>query len=386
MMRAVNVLRSISAAVAVLAAARPAPAAETVNFVPDTFEQELSIPSTFNALGRVEFKSDLGIGEVTYGGGFVVDCGRPRADLPPSAPTPLISNSVQLDPVFPLAVFFNSFSLGQNFIAIPDYDAMLEGVARPCRVTFSAGAEFSSFPLSFEIRLGRVTILAVGREVNLKSSGFLDFDVIKPVRTGGGGGITPDNPDTCPDFVFADQQCDPLLLDLGQDGIQLGPKGAGVLFDIDADGILEYSQWVRQGGDEAFLILDRNGNGIVDGGAELFGNGTQLVLEGRRAPNGFVALAQFDDASIGGNDDGYITDDDVVWSSLALWVDSNADGISTSDEMLSLEDVGLVALPTIPQRTNRHDHAGNYIPFAAAALTNSTPRKMQMVDVFFAAP
>jgi hypothetical protein len=386
MMRAVNIVRSISAAVAVLAAARPAPAAETVRFVPDTFEQDVGLTFTFNGLGRVEFRSDLGIGEVTYGGGFVVDCGRPRPDLPPSDPTPLISSSVRVDPVFPLAVFFNNFSLGQSFISIPDYDAMVEGVRRTCRVTYSAGAEFSSFPLSIELRLGRITILAVGQEVNLKSSGFLDFDVIKPVRTGGGGGITPDNPDACPEFVLADQQCDPLLLDLGQDGIDLGPKGVGVLFDIDADGILEYSQWVRQGGNEAFLVLDRNGNGIVDGGAELFGNGTDLVLEGRRAPNGFVALAQFDDISIGGNDDGYITRDDVIWNGLALWLDSNADGISTPDEMLSLEDVGLVALPTIPKRKSRYDEAGNFIPFTASALTGSTPRKMEMIDVFFAAP
>ena len=55
-------------------------------------------------------------------------------------------------------------------------------------------------------------------------------------------------------------------------------------FDVNADGVRDHVQWVRRGGDEGFLALDRSGNGLVDNGAELFGVGTPMILEGRNAP------------------------------------------------------------------------------------------------------
>jgi hypothetical protein len=73
-------------------------------------------------------------------------------------------------------------------------------------------------------------------------------------------------------------QCTPIVIDLGNNGIDLGPAGVGVYFDVNADGRRDHVQWVRRSGDEGFLALDRSGNGIVDDGAELFGVGTPLVL------------------------------------------------------------------------------------------------------------
>ena len=98
-------------------------------------------------------------------------------------------------------------------------------------------------------------------------------------------------------------QCSPIVVDTRRDGIELGPAGRGVSFDVNADGFPDYVQWVRPRGDEAFLTLDRNRNGLVDDGSELFGVGTPL-LEGGTAPNGFIALAQYDQPLLGGNDDG----------------------------------------------------------------------------------
>ena len=89
-------------------------------------------------------------------------------------------------------------------------------------------------------------------------------------------------------------RCSPIVIDLGNNGINLGEAGIGVYFDVNADGVRDHVQWVRRGGDEGFLALDRNGNGLVDDGGELFGVGTPLILEGRNAPNGFVGLAQYD--------------------------------------------------------------------------------------------
>jgi hypothetical protein len=153
-------------------------------------------------------------------------------------------------------------------------------------------------------------------------------------------------------------QCSPIVIDTRRDGIELGPAGRGVSFDVNADGFPDLVQWVRPGGDEAFLTLDRNRNGIVDDGSELFGVGTPL-LAGGTAPNGFVALAQYDQPLLGGNDDGLISRADAIWQELAMWVDSNADGIATLGEMRRPESFGLTSFATIPKVRRYTDPAGN---------------------------
>jgi hypothetical protein len=177
--------------------------------------------------------------------------------------------------------------------------------------------------------------------------------------------------------------CDPIVMDFGHDGFNLGARGIGIYFDVDANGIGDRVQWLRRGGDEGFLALDRTGNGLVDDGSELFGNGTPLLLEGRTAPNGFVGLAQYDSRLLGGNDDGLITDADAIWPQLRIWLDVNADGISTYDEMRTLRSLGINALGTIPKMRKYIDAAGNRIPYWAWALQRGSPGRVEMVDVFF---
>ena len=177
--------------------------------------------------------------------------------------------------------------------------------------------------------------------------------------------------------------CSPIVIDLGNDGIHLGEAGVGVYFDVNADGVRDHVQWVRRGGDEGFLALDRSGNGIVDDGAELFGVGTPLILEGRSAPNGFVGLAQYDSRQLGGNDDGLITDADAIWPQLRMWVDLDADGVSTLQEMRTLGSLGITALETIPKLRKYFDEAGNVIPDWAWAMQRARPGRVLMVDVFF---
>src|SRR5262245_60996004 len=142
-----------------------------------------------------------------------------------------------------------------------------------------------------------------------------------------------------PQLCNAWGKCTPIVIDLGNNGINLGPAGVGVFFDMDANGTRDHLQWVQAGGDEGFLALDRSGNGIVDDGAELFGVGTPMVLEGRNAPNGFVGLAQYDSRELGGNDDGLISDADAIWPQLRIWVDLDADGVSTPQEMRDRKSV-----------------------------------------------
>ncbi len=154
-------------------------------------------------------------------------------------------------------------------------------------------------------------------------------------------------------------------------------------FDINADGVLDHVQWVRPGGDEGFLAMDRSGNGRVDDGSELFGVGTPMILDGRNAPNGFVGLAQYDARQLGGNDDGLITEADAIWPQLRIWVDLNADGVSTYDEMRTLRSYGITALETIPKVRLYYDAAGNLIPYWAWAMQRAKPGRAIMVDVFF---
>jgi hypothetical protein len=178
-------------------------------------------------------------------------------------------------------------------------------------------------------------------------------------------------------------RCSPIVIDLGDNGIDLGPAGVGVYFDVNADGILDHVQWVAAQGDEGFLAMDRSGNGLVDDGSELFGVGTPLILGGGNAPNGFVGLAQYDLRQLGGNEDGRITNADAVWPQLRIWLDQNADGVSTYNEMHSLRSFSITALDTIPRLRKHMDDAGNVIPYWAWATLRGKLSRALMVDVFF---
>jgi hypothetical protein len=177
--------------------------------------------------------------------------------------------------------------------------------------------------------------------------------------------------------------CSPIVIDLQDNGISLGAAGTGVHFDVNADGLRDHVQWVRPGGDEGFLALDRTGNGLIDDGAELFGVGTPLVLEGRNAENGFVGLAQYDLRQLGGNDDGLITEADAIWPQLRIWLDLNADAVAVPAEMRTLQSLGITALETIPKIRKHVDEAGNYIPYWAWASQHARPGRTLMVDVYF---
>jgi hypothetical protein len=177
-------------------------------------------------------------------------------------------------------------------------------------------------------------------------------------------------------------QCSPIVIDTRKDGIDLGPAGRTVSFDVNADGYADTVQWVRRGGDEAFLTLDRNRNGVVDDGSELFGVGTPM-FEGGNAPNGFVGLAQYDQPLLGGNDDGVISRADAIWPELTLWLDSNADGVATLREMRRPESFGLTSFGVIPKVRRYRDAAGNSLPYWAWAGITGRPGRTIMVDVYF---
>ncbi|MBK6639339.1 MAG: hypothetical protein IPG34_17815 [Rhodocyclaceae bacterium] len=131
---------------------------------------------------------------------------------------------------------------------------------------------------------------------------------------------------------------DPLTLDLDNDGLEtigITPT-APILFDHDGDAIKTTTGWIKS--DDALLVLDRNGNGLMDNGCELFGDATDLYTGGKAA-DGFAALAQEDT-----NRDGKVDALDARFADLRLWRDLNQDGLSQANELSTLEAQGVVAL------------------------------------------
>ena len=181
----------------------------------------------------------------------------------------------------------------------------------------------------------------------------------------------------------------PLVLDLNGDGTQTTDLFAPVSFDLNGDGAPDRAAWTCGWTEEGFLWLDLNRNGTVDGGRELFGQGT-LLPSGETAANGFEALRVYDGLSYGGNADGIISDDDLIWSHLRLWVDRNHDGISQRQEIAPLRKFEIVAIGLDFTRVQEVDGNGNLHPLQSTYLKRLTARRLgsrlvpyAVHDVFF---
>ncbi len=131
---------------------------------------------------------------------------------------------------------------------------------------------------------------------------------------------------------------DPLVLDLDGDGIETLPINTTtpVMFDLDNSGVKKSVGWIKA--DDGFLVMDRNGNGTIDTGAELFGDATPLS-GGGTATDGFAALAQFDT-----NLDGQMTASDSAFANLRVWRDLNQNGLSEAGELSTLAALNITSI------------------------------------------
>lgn len=129
------------------------------------------------------------------------------------------------------------------------------------------------------------------------------------------------------------QKKDPLVINLP--GRELALADGEIEFDLDADGLAE--RIPNLAGGSGFLALDRNGNGRVDDGSELFGAGSG---------DGFADLARLDD-----DGNGWIDEGDAAFEKLGVWQRSAAG----EDALTGLEDAGIGAI-----HTGRVDSAFEY--------------------------
>ena len=142
---------------------------------------------------------------------------------------------------------------------------------------------------------------------------------------------------------------DPLILDLNGDGVKLTSYAQRVvLFDIDNDGgSKEITGWVAANtittgtipaiNTDGIVVWDPSNTGVISNISQTFseyfgGNAGSNGNAGTKPyANGFAALKSLDAVAAGGNNDGHFTSADALWSSVKVWVDDNADGISFKD-------------------------------------------------------
>ena len=165
----------------------------------------------------------------------------------------------------------------------------------------------------------------------------------------------------------------PLILDLNGDGVRTVASNPGVSFDMAASGRRTTYGWVSA--QDGLLVRDLNGDGMINDGSELFGEGTTMA-DGSKAKDGFAALSAMD-----ANQDGVVDGNDAQFTELRIWQDSNSDGVTQPGELSTLEDRGISALTLAAQTSDRVDN-GNRLGLVSG-YTTADGETHEMADVWF---
>jgi hypothetical protein len=167
----------------------------------------------------------------------------------------------------------------------------------------------------------------------------------------------------------------PIILDLNGDGVKTLSINSGVKFDLFAEGGAINTGWVSSG--DGLLVLDRNHDGQINDGSELFGSATKLA-NGQTAPDGYAALRELDS-----NSDGVIDSKDMAYNDLKVWVDSNSDGVTEGGELKSLASLNIASINTNAQVGSATDN-GNILGLTSTYQTTDGASH-DAADVWFRA-
>jgi hypothetical protein len=152
----------------------------------------------------------------------------------------------------------------------------------------------------------------------------------------------------------------PIILDLNGDGVKTLSISAGVKFDLFATGNAVNTGWVSSC--DGLLVLDRNHDGQINDGSELFGSATKLANV-QTSPDGYTALRELD-----ANHDGIIDSKDAAFSDLKLWVDRNSDGVTETGELKSLASLNIASISVNAQVGSATD-SGNILGLTSTYQT-----------------
>jgi hypothetical protein len=255
-------------------------------------------------------------------------------------------------------------------------DARLQFV--PCNPTFVAspdqqatgGAEFTNTGTSYA---------SLDTNGNCVASAVQPFDTSRCEVVACSG-----NCPQCPRQKVCTSPCgSPILIDVSGHGFFLTSFETGVKFDLMGNGTPEQISWTALGAKDAFLALP-GPDGWIHNGKQLFGNFTPQPASS--TPNGFLALAVYDDPKNGGNGDGIIDARDAIFGSLRLWIDANHDGISQPEELHTLPSLGINSLSLKYKSDDKVDQYGNQFRYRAA-VNPDDPDEARVgrtaYDVFF---
>ena len=179
-------------------------------------------------------------------------------------------------------------------------------------------------------------------------------------------------------YVTPPSMNSPIILDLNGDGVKtVDLKDSKVMFDLSGNGRKQLTGWVDK--NDGLLVLDRNGNQVIDDGRELFGDGTLKSDGSGLCHDGFEALAQEDS-----NGDGIIDAGDANWSKFKIWRDLNQNGRTDEGELFTLDELGITSLNLNYTRNSNASNpsGGNYL-FGAGSYTASDGQSHELADYFF---
>jgi hypothetical protein len=156
---------------------------------------------------------------------------------------------------------------------------------------------------------------------------------------------------------------------------KLSSATSGVQFDLLNNGHPVLMAWPTDA-TSGWLVLDRNGNGEIDSGAEMFGTST-LLPDGVPAEDGFVALTALDE-----NGDGALDQSDSTFAQLRLWIDSQRDGHVEAGELLPLDALMITSIDLAPKASQKQDQWGNQFLKRSKVHASTSPTTRYIYDVY----